>query len=92
MARAEPISEEHWPEIAYFADQCRKAREELQLNQRNFANMLGLSQPYIAALESRRINPQYQTMIALARAMNKPISYFILEMTANPDDDTKSTP
>lgn len=79
MARSEPIDETIWPEVAYFAQQFKKAREDKKMNQRQFADLLEISQTYVAHVEQRKVNPQLTTMVALAKALDKPLSYFIFD-------------
>lgn len=79
MARTDPISETVWPEIAFFADRVRKAREEKSLSQKELAIALDTAQSYIASIENRKVNPKLQSMVVLARVLDKPLSFFILD-------------
>jgi len=59
----------------------KKAREEKGLNQSQLAEKLSRSQATISDIENGKIEVSILTLILIAFELNKPISYFIPEMT-----------
>lgn len=59
----------------------KKAREEKGLNQSQLAEKLSRSQATISDIENGKIEIGVLTLVLLAIELNKPISYFIPEMT-----------
>jgi len=79
MARETPISADVWPELAFFAAQVRKAREEKRMTQAQLAEVVGTAPTYISSLEGLKVNPTFQQMVTFALKLEKPLSYFILD-------------
>lgn len=77
------MSEEEWPEVAYFASQFRKAREEMKLTQRELATRISMDQGYIGKVETKKINPTLKMLVVLAQAIDKPLSYLILDRASS---------
>ncbi len=59
----------------------KKAREEKGFNQSQLAEKLSRSQATISDIEKGKIDISILTLVLLAIELNKPISYFIPEMT-----------
>jgi len=59
----------------------KKAREEKGLNQSQLAEKLNRRQATISDIENGKIEIGVLTLVLLAMELNKPISYFIPEMT-----------
>jgi len=59
----------------------KKAREEKSLNQSQLAEKLSRSQATISDIENGKIEVSTLTLILIAFELNKPISFFIPEMT-----------
>lgn len=59
----------------------KKAREEKGLNQSQLAEKLSRSQATISDIENGKIEVSILTLVLIAFELNKPISYFIPEMT-----------
>ena len=59
----------------------KKAREEKGLNQSQLAEKLSRSQATISDIENGKIEVSTLTLILIAVELNKPISFFIPEMT-----------
>jgi len=59
----------------------KKAREEKGLNQSQLAEKLSRSQATISDIENGKIEVSILTLILIAFELNKPISFFIPEMT-----------
>ena len=59
----------------------KKAREEKGLNQSQLAEKLSRSQATISDIENGKIEISILTLILIAFELNKPISFFIPEMT-----------
>ena len=59
----------------------RKAREENGLNQSLLADKLSRSQASISDIEKGKIDISVLTLVLIAIELNKPISYFIPDMT-----------
>lgn len=59
----------------------KKAREEKNLNQSQLADKLSRSQATISDIENGKIEVSILTLILIAFELNKPISFFIPEMT-----------
>lgn len=76
--KKEVISSQAWPEIAFWSSQVQAARKELGLSQEALGAKVGFTQAYIAHCEASRVNPTFQTMLILRRALGKPLSYFLL--------------
>lgn len=55
----------------------RQARKEMGLSGAELARRIGKSQPYISDLERGQRTPSLPTLRALARALNRPLSYFL---------------
>ena len=74
--RKEPISERDWPEIALMAQKVKDARIELNMTQEQFAELLGVDRSWLTNLENRKVAPNLQALITVARALRKPMRYF----------------
>lgn len=59
----------------------KKAREEDGINQSQLAEKLSRSQATVSDIENGKVDISVLTLVSFARALNKPISYFIPEMT-----------
>jgi transcriptional regulator with XRE-family HTH domain len=59
----------------------KKAREEKGLNQSQLAEKLSRSQATISDIENGKIEVSILTLVLIAFELNKPISFFIPEMT-----------
>jgi transcriptional regulator with XRE-family HTH domain len=59
----------------------KKARDEKNLNQSQLADKLSRSQATISDIENGKIEVSTLTLVLFAIELNKPISYFIPEMT-----------
>ena len=59
----------------------KKAREEKGLNQSQLAEKLSRSQATISDIENGKIEISILTLVLIAFELNKPISFFIPEMT-----------
>jgi transcriptional regulator with XRE-family HTH domain len=57
----------------------KRAREEINLSQGAFAKALGLSSEYISLLESGKRTPSFETLLKVARYLNKDVAYFFEE-------------
>lgn len=81
MARTRKTVEylQNWPEIQYIGDQLKAVRKEMNMSQREFAEHLGISQPYISEFEKGGISPFYLQLVKIAARCGKNVSYFILE-------------
>ena len=57
----------------------RQAREESGLSQANLAEKIHRSQATLSQIESGKIRADFETVISLAYALNKPFRYFVPE-------------
>jgi len=74
--RKEQISETQWPEIALMAERVQAARIEANLTQEEFAKKCKMDRSWLTNLENRKVSPNLQSLIVIARALKKPIGYF----------------
>ena len=65
-----------------FPQRLKNAREGKNISQRKLGMILGLSDKAISAYESGRTYPPLDTLIKIAKELDKPLSYFL-------DEDTK---
>lgn len=65
----------------------RIARKAARLNGQQLAEMIGISQSYISEIERGNRNPSLPTLIRIAKALQRPISYFLPE-----DEDSAPLP
>ena len=63
----------------------RQARKEMGLSGTELARRIGKSQPYISDLERGQRTPSLSTLRALARALNRPLSYFLAADDGEPE-------
>lgn len=75
-SKREAANEKEWPEIALLSRRVTEAREEANLTQLQLAERIGIDRAWITNLENRKINPTLQSVIAVARALNRPMTYF----------------
>lgn len=68
-------------------ERIRRTRVELGISGSKLARMIGKSQPYISDLERSQRTPSLRTLQALADALGKPITYFLVD-----DDDEDAMP
>jgi transcriptional regulator with XRE-family HTH domain len=54
----------------------RKARKEIGLSQKDFANVLHVSDKTISSYEVGRAMPGFNTLLQISKVVQKPISYF----------------
>ncbi len=57
-------------------DAIRRARKQAGLSQRELAQALSVSDKAVSSYEVGRATPSLQTLQALGRVVNKPLSYF----------------
>ncbi len=79
MPTLRDIDGEKYPECVWFARNLQRLRERLQLTQGAFAKLVGLSQPFVSALEGLKANPTLQIMSVIARATGCPVSLLVSE-------------
>ncbi len=65
-----------------FPERLKTAREIKNISQRKLGMLLGLSDKAISAYESGRTYPPLDTLLKIAKELDKPVSYFL-------DEDTK---
>jgi transcriptional regulator with XRE-family HTH domain len=65
-----------------FPSRLKTAREIKNISQRKLGMLLGLSDKAISAYESGRTYPPLDTLLKIAKELEKPVSYFL-------DEDTK---
>ena len=75
-ARKEPISEKLWPEIALMAQRVQEARIAADMTQEELAQRASIDRGWITNLENRKVSPNLQSLIVVARALKKPLTYF----------------
>ncbi|OQY99618.1 MAG: hypothetical protein B6D41_00915 [Chloroflexi bacterium UTCFX4] len=61
------------------SERIKLARIERDINQAQLAERMGVNQQMVAKLESGRVSVGIQTLDRVARALNKPISYFVAD-------------
>lgn len=64
-----------------FPKRLKTAREVKNISQRKLGMILGLSDKAISAYESGRTYPPLDTLIKMAKELDKPVSYFLDEDT-----------
>lgn len=64
-----------------FSKRLKTAREVKNISQRKLGMILGLSDKAISAYESGRTYPPLDTLIKMAKELDKPVSYFLDEDT-----------
>lgn len=91
MARTRKTVEylQNWPEIQYIGSQLKAVRLEKEMSQRQFAEFLGVAQPYISEFEKGGVSPFYLQLVKLAARCGKPVSFFILD---RPSAEILATP
>ncbi len=62
-----------------FPGRLKSAREIKSISQRKLGMKLGLSDKAISAYESGRTYPPLDTLLKIAKELDKPISYFLQE-------------
>lgn len=60
-----------------FAPRLIKAREDMQLSQREFANILNISKSTIASYETERTEPNLETLGRIAKTTGHTTDYFL---------------
>lgn len=50
----------------------RKIREELEITQEGLANTIGITRPYLSAIENDRKNPSCTIADKIAKALDRP--------------------
>lgn len=74
MGKRESISEKAWPEIAHFARRVADVRAEKNISQNELARITGLTQSYLATVESCKANPSHMVMAQIARGLRVSLS------------------
>ncbi|GEM_PF-1033926 len=64
-----------------FPERLKTARENKNISQRKLGMTLGLSDKAISAYESGRTYPPLDTLLKIAKELDKPIGYFLQEDT-----------
>ena len=67
----------------------KKAREEKGLTQIQLAEMSNVTEPSIRKYECGKRNPKINTVIAIAKALDKPLTYFELDMPEVEEDEDR---
>ncbi len=65
--------------LELFPGRLKTARETKNISQRKLGMTLGLSDKAISAYESGRTYPPLDTLLKIAKELDKPISYFLQE-------------
>lgn len=68
MASTRDVDTERFPEYVWFARNLLQLRQHLGLSQSEFANLVGLTQPFVSALEGMKTNPSLEVLSAIAKA------------------------
>lgn len=76
MVRTRQLDIKRFPELQWFARNVAFVRQSLGLSQSGFAQLCGLTQPYISALETLQANPTLEVMSAIAKATGISVSEF----------------
>jgi len=64
------------PWVDFVARRLRDARKEARLTQEQLAEMAGLPQSHISRIENGKHSPANSTVEKIAKALNKPLSFF----------------
>jgi len=62
------------PELSRLARAVVKRRKAAKMTQEQLAELAGISGRHVQALEAARLNPSYKVLLALARALDVPLS------------------
>lgn len=65
----------------------RKARKEVGLSQKEFADQLHVSDKTVSSYEVGRATPGFETLKKMSRLMNKPLAYFDVDNSGTEDLD-----
>lgn len=68
----------------FIARSIKKARKGIGMSQKDFADILQVSDKTISAYEVGRAVPSFQMMTKMSKALHKPMSYFDVDA---PTDD-----
>ncbi len=63
--------------LEYLRQRIRVRRAELKLSQRALSKKIGVSENFIARIESGKADPSLIEMLHIARHLDKPIKYFL---------------
>lgn len=72
--RSVAVDVEKWPELATLVDQIVIRRNSKGWTQSEFAKALGMSQPYVSAIERHCANPSYLVIAHMARVLGVSVS------------------
>lgn len=77
--------------MALLGSKIKQLREERGITSQELAECANVSQPYISQIENNRRQPSYNTLQAIAYALNTSLDYFLADTdlttsTANPTD------
>lgn len=72
--RSVAVDVEKWPELATLVDQIVVRRNSKGWTQSEFAKALGMSQPYVSAIERHCANPSYLVIAHMARVLGVSVS------------------
>lgn len=79
MPSLRDIDGDKYPECVWFARNVAKLREQMDLSQGEFGKLVGVSQPYVSALESLKANPTLEVMSAIATATGCSVALLVSE-------------
>jgi DNA-binding XRE family transcriptional regulator len=84
--------EDRWVSDEPFAERLKKLREQAKLTQAQLADKSGLDVGTVRQLEQgTRTNPQWQTVCALARGLEKEVTAFVGTDGWHPAAETKGS-
>jgi transcriptional regulator with XRE-family HTH domain len=85
-AAAEP-TDVHRAHLVALGRRVRALRETMRLTQESFAYRCGISVSFASLLERGERSPSYETLIAIARALEVPVPELFRDGASSPADD-----
>ena len=73
--------------MGIFADRIKELREGAKWSQEDLANKLGLQRSSISSWETQRREPEFETLVKIARIFNVSVAYLIDEAAPLFPDD-----
>ncbi|OGK29937.1 hypothetical protein A3B02_00630 [Candidatus Roizmanbacteria bacterium RIFCSPLOWO2_01_FULL_42_14] len=73
-------------ESAKLGQAIRKARKEIGLTQKDFADQLHISDKTVSAYEVGRATASFETLRKISKMVNKPLAYFDTDATTDDID------
>ena len=58
-------------------EKIRQARKQAHFTQAALADIVGISRTYLAEIEGGRYNPSVRVLVAIAKACNQDLNFFV---------------